>query len=223
MHTFWPHVTHVRNQRSASVCTGKALANAKGICEHMAGVMLGRPSSLFPYFNGRYEPFRMHKTDAGAYIRYVVKSDQKVGTCDEKYWPFGLGKVNSQPRTQAYMHAYPRADGEYNAIKDLRAARELAVRASVYAGYPVVSGVSVDKAYQQNDGPEIIDVCSGKIIGGHARVWIGWKYVQGYGTVYEELGSYSDDWRVGGRAWITGDFLDQCRDLTIVHGWNAIK
>jgi len=220
--SLWLHVTRLRNQRSSNSCIGKALGNAVSIREHIENVDAGHASSLHPYWYGRYIN-HSHKRDKGAHIRYVLKAARRCGIPDEAYWPFKLSKVNKQPKPNAQMQAYDRADGKYVAIRDYGTARELAVRAAIDAGFPVLFGVGIDSSFFNDDDSNIIGMPTGSIIGGHAMVIIGYKFIEDYGIVYEILNSWGANWRAGGRAWITAEYLALCHDLSIIYGWRSLQ
>jgi len=218
-------VPQVLSQGATSSCTAHAFAGAIGVLESQANIPYLPVSRLFIYYNARkYASDRIK--DSGSSIRYAAKGMAKFGVPDEKYWPFSMLKINSQPTWNPQRYAWHRRGGEYYVIPDLGAGRVMKIKLALLEGYPVVFGTPIGETFKSRKGSYLIDKprSGEEIVGGHALLIIG--YVENSeGLSFEILNSWGDSWRDHGYAWLSENYIrwSQASDFTIIRGWEALK
>lgn len=132
-----------------------------------------RPSDLFIYYNERVKEDTVYE-DAGAEIRTGIKCVNKIGFCDEKYWPYVEHRFKRKPPRRAYNNARL-----YKAIEYFRLDNENIneLKTCLASGFPFVFGFSCYNSL------EVADYNGGKIPmpseddfmnGGHAVVCCGY-------------------------------------------------
>ena len=133
-----------------------------------------RPSRLFIYYNERmYE--KSINEDAGAEIRTGIKTINKEGFCDEKYWPYIENKFKKKPTQKAYSNAKKYRAIEYYRL-DNSNINEL--KTCLASGFPFVFGFSVFLSMEEaesNKGIIPMPRTNDKMDGGHAVVCSGYN------------------------------------------------
>jgi len=216
----------VMTQRSTSSCVAHSVASSIYIREVLAGLDPINVSRLFIYYNARRFSNRF-VFDTGTHIRDAVKGVVKFGVPDEKHWRFSTnpGRVNLRPGWKPYMMGNPRKHGKYYRIFETGDERCEAIKRAICDGHPVIFGTPIDKDFIRNGGPSVIEkpATGSKIVGGHAMTIIGYKETKD-GLLFEILNSWGADWRDGGFAFLTDDFIKwyNCVDFTIMDGWDRI-
>lgn len=104
------------------------------------------PSRLFIYFLER----SMEGTvayDAGAAIRDGAKAVNQFGFCDERLWPYNIGRFTQQPPQSVYDAAKPEKVTNYAAVtQDITALKKI-----LAGGRPVVFGFIVYQSFERGD------------------------------------------------------------------------
>ncbi len=218
-------VPQVLSQGSTSSCTAHVFAGAINVLEAEAKIPYTPISRLFIYYNARAYAGDVIK-DKGSSIRYAAKGLAKFGAPDERWWPFKLTKINSQPTWNPQRYAWHRRGGGYYVIPDLGDARIIKIKTALLEGYPVVFGTSIGETFLPRKGSYLIDrPAKGEdIVGGHALLIVG--YVENSeGLSFEILNSWGDTWRDHGYVWLTEDYIrwNATHDFTIIKGWEALK
>lgn len=210
-------VVSVLNQGASSSCVANAWEQAIRMERKRLGYPVELGSRLFGYSNSRAE-HDMAKHDVGTYLRTYAWALKKVGNCPEGEWPFILSRINRTPPARCYRKAWAmRGIRGYYKIFDNGAARTAATRSALAEGKPVVFGTQIDAAFQDDDGPTLIDVPKGASIGGHAMCVVGFRQVSGEWQ-YKIVNSWGTGWRSNGFAWFTEEFLQwyALQDLWVV-------
>lgn len=164
-------------------------------------------SRLFDYYNSR-AGHGGTKSDTGTFLRTMANGLRKVGRVDEKYWKFRPMYVNRRPSTRAYQkaHGFRGLKGHYR-IYDTGAKRVEAIMTALSAGHCVIFGMSVDRPFTRNDGPDVISIpTSGEYVGGHAMCIVGWRVKDGK-LQFRVVNSWGTDWRDGGMAWFDEELM----------------
>jgi len=217
----------IYNQRSNNDCVAEALTAAIYIIERRELGEARQSSRLFTYWNAR----RLHNAqwiDKGTSIRLACKVLNKLGAPDETYCPWTTNElvVNRQPKWQAYMMAHPRSQLSYYRILDEGDARSEMICQALAAGYPVVFGAPITGDFCKDLGTDIIPRPreSAPLIGGHAMLLTGYRRHNGQ-LHFRCRNSWGTQWRDGGRAWLTEDFVHwpALRSLTVIKGWRAVS
>lgn len=131
-------------------------------------------SRLMAYYNGRMIEGTT-TSDAGAYIRDVVKGIQKYGVAEEPVWPYVANKFATKPTAAAYTNAK-------KVIPLIKSYERLStldnVKTALVAGLPIVFGFSVPEYFMS---PEVaktgwvrLPTAADKIVGGHAVCAVGY-------------------------------------------------
>lgn len=131
------------------------------------------PSRLFVYYNTRLLEGNEDR-DNGATLRNTVKSINKVGVCEEPFWPYDIKKFKSKPSTKSYEDA-----SGNKAIKYERLTRSLYdFKACLAAGFPFVGGFAVYESFQSREvaktGKMPMPGPDERSLGGHAILVVGY-------------------------------------------------
>jgi C1A family cysteine protease len=161
------------DQGSLGSCTANAISTAFIYNLVKQEESLFVPSRLFIYYNTRLLEGNEDR-DSGATLRNTVKSINKVGLCEEPFWPYDIKKFKSKPSTKSYD------DAEGNkAVKYERLSRSLYdFKSCLAAGLPFVCGFAVYESFQSKEvaktgimpmpGPDETS------LGGHAILVVGY-------------------------------------------------
>ena len=222
----------VFNQGSTSSCVGQAIAAAIHMLEWAAAFKSGRgpslepPSALYIYALARAQ----HSTflrDNGTFIRLAAEAVRKMGVPCAEAWPFSTApwRVNRRPSWKAHMMAEPRHGTAYYRIWDTGDDRIQQMKRALFAGYPVVFGTRIDRAFMVDDGPMIVDGADvDDIAGGHAMLCTGYRHTES-GLVFQVRNSWGTSWRDTGYCWFTEDYMrwPHTRDFTVFEGWKRLR
>ncbi len=121
--------------------------------------------------------------DEGTYISLCADVLRRFGVCreapdptkpgDDAYWPFDLSKIFISPGWKQMRQAYVHKIDAWHKIYSSGADRVEDVIQSLSAGSPVVYGTVIGENWQTYDGTPLTPK-SGKTLGGHATVLVGW-------------------------------------------------
>lgn len=220
----------IYDQGSTNTCVAQAFAAAIEIRER---IWLGEstpPSRLFMYYNSR-RLHEMHRFDMGTHLRTCAKMLNRVGVPDETLWPFTTKAlvVNRRPSFESAMRSHARMGGSYWRIFDTGLHRSVAIKSAVTNGYPVAFGTNVYEDFGKNAGNDVIGLPKlGKnnpLLGGHAMLIVGYREDPEHGLLFEVRNSWGSDWRDGGYAWFTAEYIEAAysRDFQVIGGWAAVS
>ena len=193
-----------RDQGSTGSCVGFAVAQGAELAYARQGVMTGDLSPLFTYALSRAthgEAF----VDGGTYVRAAIKSAARFGFASEASHPFRLGTQRA-PGLRAFRDAYDRRG--LRSYYRIDPADLNLVRLAIAAGFPVVGGWRVDRAFMSYDGSGILPAREGDVLGGHAMVVVGYD-----SQSFRLLNSWSTRWGAGGYAVVSPEWLAQGHDF----------
>jgi C1A family cysteine protease len=162
------------------------------------------PSRLFIYYNERAAEHTI-RYDAGARIRDGIKCVNKEGVCPEDEWPYSDAghpeeenepfapdaPAAQKPPANAYSDAL-----QYQVTEYLRVTQTLPqLKGCLADGFPFVFGFSV---YENIYGPDhqpmaVLPLPSGKAIGGHAVLAVGYDDDKSQFTVRNSWGPHVQD------------------------------
>ncbi len=193
-----------KEQGGTQSCTGQAVAQALRTAYIVQGIECPDLSALAIYYWGRATGGDQNY-DGGSRLRDVLSVVQKLGCPDETVWPFSTFQVNAAPKTRAVFSAAKR-----RGLKGYhRVYTPQDVRIAIAAGFPVVAGWEIDRAFlDDGDHGSLLDVPSGPIIGRHAMM------IESYSqdTSFLILNSWGQGWRFDGRAYVTQGFVEKMQD-----------
>lgn len=199
--TLRPFVVKVLDQLATESCVANAVAQAVRTSLAYRGIDEALVSRLFLYFNAR----AWHgdeRADGGTYLRTCIKGLSRFGAPSEDDWPFFPEHVNDHPPWNAYRLGYDfrGVRGYFRIFDDDDVLTQ--VRAAIATGKPVVAGWRVDESILDPEGPSLIDVPTGEIIGGHAMAIVGYE-----GDYFTLCNSWGPTWRDSGFVQCTSDFI----------------
>lgn len=155
-------------------CTANAIATAFAYSVlKQEEEELYSPSRLFTYYNTRLLEGNEDK-DSGATLRSTVKVMNKVGVCDENFWPYTISKFKNRPTDICYKEAVGN-----KAIKYERLNRSLPdFKSCLAAGFPFVGGFAVYESFETREvtktGKMVMPNKNEQFRGGHAIIVMGY-------------------------------------------------
>lgn len=178
------HVLDILDQGHAGSCVANAVAQAIRVCTLRDGAGWTLPSRLWLYALARKKGGFPLSSDDGCYIRDAFGAAKALGYPSEETWPYSDTRVFDEPEWRHYRLAIDQrwTDGYYRVAPNAAAIKE-----AVASGCPVVFGTDVDQKF--------VDYCggvwglSGKSIGGHAMVIVGYNE-----DTAEVVNSWGSDW-----------------------------
>ncbi len=213
-------VTMERNQGATSSCTAHAADHAiQAVCGFGRGPK-GKAYSLRsvadPYWNLRALA-GIEDSDDGGYLRDAFKAWNQLGSPPDAVWPLRVLTINRQPGPDAYRQGISWRGLKYKRIGGTGEAFVSGIHSALVQRKAVVIGIQVDRDFMDDDGPELVPAQKrSSIVGGHALMLSGFD--QG-GDRTRVVNSWGNDWRDGGRAWLSRDFLEQAAEAWAVEGW----
>lgn len=161
------------DQGSLGSCTANAVSTAFAFELVKQNDPLFVPSRLFIYYNTRLMDGNADR-DSGATLRSTVKSINRVGVCEEKYWPYTIEKFKNKPTESSYNDA----NGN-KAVKYERLTRSLYdFKSCLTSGYPFVCGFAVYESFQSKEvaktGKMPMPNLKERSLGGHAIIVMGY-------------------------------------------------
>jgi len=178
------------NQGPLSSCVGNATADSVEILNAIEGRGRVELSRLFVYAMARILNGALN-VDGGTYIRSAFESLNKFGICEETLWPYTASKVNTSPSLIAQQRARGHKISAYYRIKSSGAQRVNDAITALRAHKPVVFGTLLDDTFYGVRGTNTVTVPTGKIIGAHAMILVG--YANGRFIAKNSWGTYWGD------------------------------
>jgi hypothetical protein len=163
----------VYDQETLGSCTANAICSAFEYNQSRQNLDNFYSSRLFLYYNERLM-INMVNEDSGACIRDGMKSINKIGICDEKYFPYVTNTFKNKPTENAYK------DGSYHkSVSYSRVNKNLLdLKTTLSNGHPIVFGFLIFQNFQSSSWtfktPAIMPMPSGKNLGGHAVLAVGY-------------------------------------------------
>jgi len=187
-------------QSASDACLGFSAAQAFRLACLKKNIDCPDLSGLFPYKLGRAS-MGLEDTDAGMSFEAMGTAVTRFGLCSEAAWPFNLDRINARPSGTALHDAYDRRGlrGYYS----IDAADVDGVRRALAKGIPVIGAWQVDQAFEEDDGPTLIDAPTGAIAGNHAMVIEDYAADGSFGI----LNHYDINWRDHGRCRFTERYV----------------
>lgn len=194
-----PNCTSIKDQGQIGACTAFA---SIGTMEYVAKKFMGSKiedllSERFTYYISRETTGIQPTDDSGAYLRDVIKTLAKQGTCLEKTCPYLPNDVKttltSKPSSQAYDEAKNYEILNYANIPE-DANCLVTMKGVISKGYPVIGGFTCYENLWDGVGGQI-PLPKGQIVGGHAVCIIGFddtkqmfKFKNSWGVAWGDNG-----------------------------------
>ena len=198
----------VYNQGTLGSCTANAIAGAfeyDQMKEKNNGqsIEVFHPSRLFIYYCER-EMENSVSYDSGAMIRDGIKVINKLGCCDEKYWPYDISQFTVKPDDNAYEQA-----SKHKSIKYFRLHQyEKSLKACLTAGFPFVFGFTVFSSFETEEvaktGIMTMPKENEKQLGGHAVCCVGYDDEQ---RCFIVRNSWGEEWGDNGYFYMPYEYM----------------
>lgn len=209
-HTLENHITELWDQGQTSSCVGFAFARGVQIRCAALGTPIVRPSATAIYTAALAIERKLYGGDArdpledrGSQPRLAVQGMTEWGIPADSQWPVGgfdPEKVVDEPTMDMLQNASLFELHQYYRIDTLGATRLDDVRRAISAGYPVVIGAQVDKAFEQYDGKSVLTAANpNSLVGGHMTCLVGWtdsglfRWVNSWGNGWGDGGMFTTD------------------------------
>lgn len=207
----------VYDQLQIGSCTGNAIAAAYEYDLIFQGLPLWRPSRLFIYYNERVIEGTT-SVDAGASIKDGLASLNKVGVCTENTWIYDEDLVTVKPSVMAYDEAATRKIFNYKNIPDgdfYLMKQTLANKKPFVFGFTVYDSFESDEVARTGIMPASYN--SGKVLGGHAVMCVGYDDAKGWVIVRNSWGS---GWGDNGYFYMPYSYIQNsnlCSDIWVIN------
>jgi hypothetical protein len=160
-------------------------------------------SRLMIYYNARVA-IGEENADSGCQIIDAVNSLRKVGSCDERLWPYDTRRFRFKPCPDRYEEAL-----DHRVIRSFKVDNTdgTSIRLALTNGYPVVVGSLVYSAIQDlRPGYDVLPMPrkGERPSGGHCYVIVGHDDVR---RLYLIQNSWGRAWGNNGFAWFPYDYI----------------
>lgn len=173
-----PHQVPVYDQEDIGSCVLNSSTGCMNIVLSLQKNQTEELSRNFAYWHCR-KVMGTKNEDSGTYLWLAVDRHQHVGVCHEKTWKYGHETLFQAPTPDCYPEASDNKATAWFAIKGDGKARCDQVEQAVRANHPVMFGTPVDMQIQTYQKGQILSIPSGSILGGHAMVVTGVRYING--------------------------------------------
>lgn len=160
--------------------------------------------------------------DGGTFVHLAVERLGTIGVCPESMWPYAdsalldaQGKAIN-PAPECFPAASDNRPTAWFAIPDGTGDDELAqLETAIRANHPVAFGSDVDSTIQSYQAGQVLTAPNpADIIGGHAMVVVGVRYINGQ-RLWRIRNSWGD-WGDAGHAVADDAFMRQCTDRWVM-------
>lgn len=190
-----PSMPPVVNQGEIGSCTACATSAAYQYLEIRAGKKVVPPSLLYLYYNSRaFEGTK--QIDAGAQLRHSLKAVRDYGLAPDELWPYRENLFWKSPPIEAYGHAIDRQGQAFYRLDNADRGTD-DVTTALSMGLPVIFGATLYESFENGTTHRtgVVEMPSGKMIGGHAMLCVG--YLRG-GSQFIVRNSWGAGWGIDG-------------------------
>jgi len=209
-----PFCSPVRDQLSLSSCTAFALCAALEVEESGRQIVF---SPLFQYYNERAASGE-EALDSGSTMSQGVDVVEKIGVCQEHFWPYEEDLLTQRPDERCFQdallhkpHGMTQVEGANSAIKHCLA-----------SGSPVVLGIQVYASFESPNvtrtGRVPLPQRDEAVLGGHAVLCVGYMDDQ---ACFICRNSWGSDWGDEGYFYLPYDYITE--DNLISDVWRVSK
>jgi C1A family cysteine protease len=193
----------VYDQGQLGSCVLNAIAGVVEYDLKKQGMADFMPSRLFMYYNTRKIEHTI-TSDSGCAIRDAIKSINKYGTCDEKLWPYIIGKFTAKPSAKCYTEAQNDKAVDYRTVNQTMND----MKASLVNGWPFIIGISVYESFESDEvaktGIVPMPQMTERVLGGHGMASVGYDDSK---QAFIVRNSWSRDWGIDGYCYIPYAYL----------------
>lgn len=191
------------NQFDLSACAGNATADSIEILNRASGLPGVEASRLFVYSLARDQHGELDRDD-GTYISTCFNVGSRFGFCSEKTWPYDPSKLFVLPSLKAMREATRHRFHSYYRIKSQGDDRLSEIISALRSKHPVVFGTNIDAAFQSAGGPFVVGSPTGKVLGGHAMIVVGYLAAE---NLFIIKNSWGPGWRDKGFCYFKPEYL----------------
>ena len=193
------------DQGELGSCTANAIAAAIDYERIKQGLEPINPSRLFIYFNERSIEGDIGQ-DNGAQIRDGIMTASQQGACPEAEWPYDISQFAARPHDACFVSAQ-----QHRVLKYALVVQTIyGLRYQLAHGLPVIFGFTVFESFESDTvaktGMVPMPQPNEQVLGGHAVVAVGYKFVSGK-LLFEVRKSWGTDWGDAGYFWMPGEYL----------------
>lgn len=206
---------------------GDCVAHAVGKAVQVALTLPGGPPAPMPSRDWLYYqagvPDGDQSVDNGRYIRNACDALRVLGWPDETDMPYGTWPAH--PGGNNFRQAFDRRAKTgiaYHRITEVGAARIDAIKRAIANGFPVVGGLQVTQAFEDQTGLAPLPVGFGESLGGHAIMFgeynvLGVKFQNSWDDLWGDAG-----WGYLAWEWMTLGSTDDLWVIEILPGALAV-
>jgi C1A family cysteine protease len=143
--------------------------------------------------------------DSGATLADGISCLKKYGVCDEKYWPYIIGKFRMRPNANCFKIAL-----KNQSLRVLNITNNLTTMKNALAnGHPFVFGIMVYDSFESDSATQtgvipVPNIDTESLLGGHALVCVGYDDSK---SVFIVRNSWGTSWGDKGYCYIPYDYL----------------
>lgn len=211
-----PEYTPISDQGTAGTCVANAWCDMLEIVLALHGHEVRQLSRLFLYWVARYLHGDTDKDD-GTYLRAAAHQLRKIGTVEEKYFPYSPHKVFVQPELDLYTMASNNMLTGFYRIFETGHERVEAIETAIRANHPVVFGAPISKEFSsyRGEGRVLDDPRPSDIVGRHAMCVVGVDYTTELHRRWKIRNSWGRDWGNDGYCWMSDNYLMSFKDIWV--------
>lgn len=167
---------HMYNQKGINSSTICAVCSAFVYDQKTKNFPKFNPSRLFLYYNVRKQNDCINE-DNGTSIRDTLRCLNKIGICDEKYWPYDTNFILTKPEKKAYDNIKFKGSIRYKKVNksldDLKAC--LSIKKPIIFGYAIYSSFEDPTLWDpKSDSMPIPKINKEVLMGGQTGVLVGY-------------------------------------------------
>lgn len=150
-----------------------------------------------------YNQIRAGSCAGGSSIQDALGLVRRQGIASMQDFPYDARNCSAMPSDEVRRRARPQAIADWRRV-DINDRVE--VKSQLNAGFPVVIGMDIDQGFESLGHGQIYTGPSGKDLGGHAMVVVGYDDNKG---AYKVLNSWGTTWGTGGYGWISYEAFER--------------
>lgn len=144
--------------------------------------------------------------DRGCYPRLCMRAIQKLGFCDERFFPFDPNNVLEVPPPAVEKNSIDQAGFEYGRIVTSGLQRTLENATALHANCIPIFGIQTDEAFHRNSGETITSIDTARLKGSHMLCVVAVEYDE-KGDIVIRFKNWWRDWGDNGYGSIRADIF----------------
>ncbi len=154
-----------------------------------------------------YNQIKMGDCRSGSSIEQALDLLKREGVAKLSDFPYNSNSCNERPNSDIKSKARPFSIADWRRV-DIK--NQVEVKSQIVSGFPIVIGMYVDDGFQNLKGNKIYLGPSGRELGGHAMVVVGYDDSK---QAYKVFNSWGTNWGNNGFGWISySAFADRVKE-----------